>query len=215
LSQGDNWFVFHLLSESDLLHVRAANAHFSRDILSLLLNEPIPGQGVFWSSQGRAQYPLSLRVLSFGKQHPVQDSGRDRGAITTYASRLRQELAKSVAELTQQAAASTPDAPGAVGDETTDDAGPDVFELTKRRAFSRVQSDPDFMRQLEAGGIPWFVVIKKLEQALPATLHDRNGTAAGLVVEAMTTILGQQKQSWDAELRDMPSGKRTRIIFKL
>ena len=47
LSQGDNWFVFHLLSEGDLRAVRKANAHFSDDLLSSLLNEPIPGHGVF------------------------------------------------------------------------------------------------------------------------------------------------------------------------
>jgi len=50
LSQGDNWFIFHLLSASDLQNVRRANAHFSDDLLSSLLNEPIVGQGVFWSS---------------------------------------------------------------------------------------------------------------------------------------------------------------------
>ena len=49
LSQGDNWFYFHLLSSSDLANVQRANAHFSEDILSSLLNEPIPGQGIFWS----------------------------------------------------------------------------------------------------------------------------------------------------------------------
>ena len=52
LSQGDNWFVFHLLSEGDLRAVKKANAHFSDDLLSSLLNEPIPGHGVFWSSSG-------------------------------------------------------------------------------------------------------------------------------------------------------------------
>src|SRR5436853_4805144 len=29
LSQGDNWFIFHLLSGADLGSVRSANAHFS------------------------------------------------------------------------------------------------------------------------------------------------------------------------------------------
>jgi DNA helicase HerA-like ATPase len=57
LSQGDNWFLFHLLSASDLTTLRKANAHFSDDLLSALLNEPIPGQGVFWSSVGGKPYP--------------------------------------------------------------------------------------------------------------------------------------------------------------
>ena len=214
LSQGDNWFVFHLLSESDLTHVRAANAHFSRDLLSLLLNEPIPGQAVFWSALGDAQYPLSLRVLSFRKQNPVIDPNRNLGEVTTYASRLREELARSVAELTAYPPPTEPSDEG-VRDETTDDSGVDVLELSKQRACAALKADAEFWRALERGGIPWFVVIRKLEQALPDTLHNRNAIAAGIVVEAMNSILGKQKQSWDAELRDTSSGKRIRMIFKL
>jgi uncharacterized protein len=214
LSQGDNWFVFHLLSESDLNHVKAANAHFSRDLLSLLLNEPIPGQGVFWSSQGGAQYPLSLRVLSFRKQHPVLDPDRSGSAITTYAGRLRDELAKSVAELTLSAQDAAPRDEG-VSDDTTDDTGPDVLELMKQRAFATLKADADFWRQFDGDGIPWFVVIRKLEQALPATLHARNDVAASLVVEAMKSVRGNQKQSWDAEMRDTSTGRRVRMIFKV
>jgi len=67
LSQGDNWFIFHLLSAADLTTLKRANAHFSDDLLSSLLNEPIPGQGVFWSSVGGKPYPVSLRALSFEK----------------------------------------------------------------------------------------------------------------------------------------------------
>src|SRR5260370_23442833 len=63
LSQGDNWFIFHLLSAADLKNVQHANAHFSEDILSSLLNEPIPGQGVFWSGVSGMPFPISLRVL--------------------------------------------------------------------------------------------------------------------------------------------------------
>jgi hypothetical protein len=62
LSQGDNWFVFHLLSDGDLRAVRKANAHFSDDLLSSLLNEPIPGHGVFWSSAGETPYPIPIRA---------------------------------------------------------------------------------------------------------------------------------------------------------
>ena len=65
LSQGDNWFIFHLLSSGDLMSVKKVNAPFSDDILSTLLNEPIPGHGAFWSSAGGKSYPIPLRVLSF------------------------------------------------------------------------------------------------------------------------------------------------------
>src|SRR5260370_16336842 len=71
LSQGDNWFIFHMLSAADLTSLKKANAHFSDDLLSSLLNEPIPGQGVFWSSVGGKPYPVSLRVLSFDQIYPI------------------------------------------------------------------------------------------------------------------------------------------------
>ena len=91
LSQGDSWFVFHLLSQGDLRAVKAANSHFSDDLLSSLLNEPLPGNGVFWSSvsgsvdrAGNA-YPIPLRVSSFEEAVVIQDPGNTRDAVTTYA----------------------------------------------------------------------------------------------------------------------------------
>jgi uncharacterized protein len=215
LSQGDNWFVFHLLSASDLTHVKSANAHFSQDLLSLLLNEPIPGQGVFWSSLGGAPYPLSLRVLSFKNQHPVIDPDRMGSAVTTYASRLRDELEASVAELTAKHPTRDGGGDDPVTEQTTDDAGPDIFELARQQAFASLKADQDFWRQFNGDGIPWFVVIRKLEQYLPPTLHNRNEVAANLVVEAMKHVVGTQKQAWDAELRDTQGGKRIRKIFRI
>lgn len=88
LSQGDNWFIFHLLSQDDLKTLKHANAHFSDDLLSSLLNEPIPGQGVFWSSVGGKPYPVSLRVLLFEGKYSLQDPEYTRGAIDTAATHL-------------------------------------------------------------------------------------------------------------------------------
>jgi uncharacterized protein len=74
LSQGDNFFVFHLLSAGDLAALKRANAHFSDDLLATLLNEPLVGHGVFWSSapgtdRHARPYPLPVRVLSFEAEH--------------------------------------------------------------------------------------------------------------------------------------------------
>ena len=91
LSQGDNWFIFHLLSSTDLTNVRKANAHFSEDILSVLLNEPIPGQGVFWSSVGGKPYPVSIRVFSFEHMYRMIDPTFTRGAANTFANQLRSQ----------------------------------------------------------------------------------------------------------------------------
>ena len=82
LSQGDNWFVFHLLSAADLTSLKRANAHFSEDLLSSLLNEPIPGQGVFWSSVGGKPYPVSLRALSFENMFSMRDRGYDQPGLS-------------------------------------------------------------------------------------------------------------------------------------
>jgi hypothetical protein len=89
LSQGDNWFIFHLLSAADLISLKRANAHFSDDLLSSLLNEPIPGQGVFWSSVGGKPYPISLRVHSFEKMFSMRDPKYDQPAGNTYGQTLR------------------------------------------------------------------------------------------------------------------------------
>lgn len=95
LSQGDNWFVFHLLSQADLVALKRVNAHFSDDLLSSLLNEPIPGQGVFWSSVGGKPYPVSLRVLSFERKYRLQDPHNTKEAISTAATELLEYVRKA------------------------------------------------------------------------------------------------------------------------
>jgi hypothetical protein len=92
LSQGDNWFIFHLLSAADLIAVKRANAHFSDDILSTLLNEPIPGQGVFWTSVAGKSYPVPLRAMSFEHAFSARDPGYTAAAADTYAVSLRREF---------------------------------------------------------------------------------------------------------------------------
>lgn len=64
LSQGDNFFVFHLLSAQDLFTLKSANAHFSDDVLASLLNEPIAGNAYFWSAPYQP-FVLPLRVMNF------------------------------------------------------------------------------------------------------------------------------------------------------
>jgi hypothetical protein len=120
-----------------------------------------------------------------------------------------------VAELTAKHPTGDGGGDDPVTEQTTDDAGPDIFELARQQAFSSLKADQDFWRQFNGDGIPWFVVIRKLEQYLPTTLHNRNEVAANLVVEAMKHVVGTQKQAWDAELRDTQGGKRIRKILKI
>jgi len=71
LSQGDNWFVFHLIAGGDLSVLKNANGHFSNDILQSLLNEPIKGQGYFWSSESERSYPIPIRILPFEDKYKL------------------------------------------------------------------------------------------------------------------------------------------------
>jgi len=64
LSQGDNFFVMHLVSSVDLQCLQRSNAHFSDDILSFILNEPIEGNVYFWSAPSQP-YVISARLFSF------------------------------------------------------------------------------------------------------------------------------------------------------
>jgi len=88
LSQGDSWFLFHLLAESDLRAAGASNAHFSSDILNSLLHEPIPGQGVYWSSVSGLAYPLPVRIMSFETCYQQADPKYNRGAIETAVNQI-------------------------------------------------------------------------------------------------------------------------------
>lgn len=64
LSQGDNFFAFHLLSANDLRTLQQHNAHFSDDILASILNEPIKGNCFFWSAPDQP-FVLPARILNF------------------------------------------------------------------------------------------------------------------------------------------------------
>src|SRR6185437_12287323 len=89
LSQSENWFVLHLLSATDLRMLQRANSHYSQDLLSLLLNEFIPGHAVFWSSVSNRSYPISLRVLSFEHKYAPLDTTYEKGAVATFAQTVQ------------------------------------------------------------------------------------------------------------------------------
>jgi DNA helicase HerA-like ATPase len=64
LSQADNWFCFHLLSEGDAGTLGKYNSHFSDDILAHLIAEPIAGNCYMWSAPHQP-FVLPVRVRSF------------------------------------------------------------------------------------------------------------------------------------------------------
>lgn len=66
LSQADNWFCFHLLSEGDAGVLGKYNSHYSSDILAHLIAEPIPGNCYMWSSPHQP-FVLPVRLRDFGE----------------------------------------------------------------------------------------------------------------------------------------------------
>ena len=200
LSQGDNWFIFHLLSAADLTSLKRANAHFSDDLLSSLLNEPIPGQGVFWSSVGGKPYPISLRALSFEKMFAMRDSDYSRSAGKTFAQSLRKTFSAATAHSTA-ARNAEPGGAGPLFRDAVDGDEPeavDVMANIEERAIAALKEARDLRQKLEsANGTPWFGVQKFLIDNLPEHLEDRNQFAYNLVPKAMNSVFGQQPACWE------------------
>lgn len=65
LSQADNWFCFHLLSEGDAGVLGKYNSHYSSDVLAHLIAEPIPGNCYMWSAPCQP-FVLPVRIADFG-----------------------------------------------------------------------------------------------------------------------------------------------------
>jgi len=199
LSQGDNWFIFHLLSATDLTSLKRANAHFSDDLLSSLLNEPIPGQGVFWSSVGGKPYPVSVRALSFEKMFSMLDHEYNRPAGQTYAQTLRNTFVgtRSAAPIGY-----LPNANG-MSDSVSPDEGEnepaDVMADIEQRAIDALRANPETLSKLKSkDGFPWRGVQEVLKNALPEQLDDRNQFAYNLVPKALDKIFGPQGQGWES-----------------
>ncbi|MCX8019348.1 MAG: DUF87 domain-containing protein [Chitinophagaceae bacterium] len=64
LSQADNWFCFHLLSEGDAGTLGKYNSHYSHDILAHLIGEPIQGNCYMWSAP-KQPFVLPVRIRDF------------------------------------------------------------------------------------------------------------------------------------------------------
>lgn len=211
LSQGDNWFIFHLLSAADLRCVKGANAHYSDDLLSSLLNEPIPGHGVFWSSVSGRPFPISFRAMLFEKLYATADATYSGSAVETYARKLRERLEGDL----QQAIAASPvtptvaDSPDAPDD--TSSRPTDFRKLTRLKAIETLRGDDDFWRSFNGDGITWGVVKYKLKESLPDSIEDRDDLAYQMVVEALDEIVGPQDQAWHTEKKIVKSSGKEKV----
>jgi len=101
LSQADNWFCFHLLSEGDAGTLGKYNSHYSDDILAHLIGEPIPGNCFMWSAPHQP-FVLPVRVRDFGELYQGNVS-KDPAAPAqkTRAEKIVRDLAGSLNELSK------------------------------------------------------------------------------------------------------------------
>lgn len=100
LSQADNWFCFHLLSEGDAGTLGKYNAHFSDDVLAHLIAEPIPGNCFMWSAPHQP-FVLPVRVRNFEALYrkEVKGDAQEGRLGSLRAQRLSQDLAGALDRL--------------------------------------------------------------------------------------------------------------------
>jgi DNA helicase HerA-like ATPase len=101
ISQGDNFFVLHLLNENDLQTLKRHNAYFSDEILGFIRGEPIPGNCYFWSAPSQP-FVLPVRVCNF--ENLCQQPAKPAKPVATAASNqkvVRNRIAEAVKEAIQ------------------------------------------------------------------------------------------------------------------
>jgi len=220
LSQGDNWFSFHLLSAGDLYAIKKANAHFSDDILSSLLNEPIVGQGVFWSSAGGTPYPIPLRVLSFEKMFETRDSHYSASAAETFATQMRAEFSDAlrgdgivtispVLDVVEEQPVPYGHDEEAVGDGGPEAPPVDVRETQVRRAIESLAADEGLCARIRSGnGAKWWDVQRRLANALPEVMpwDERRQLAFEITPRALDEVIGTG--AWETYHPTLPDGTR-------
>ena len=213
LSQGDNWFVFHLLSSGDLMQLKKANSHFSDDLLSSLLNEPIVGHGVYWSSAAGKPYPLSIRTMSFEHLNAVLDPKYDRLSTETYAKRLREKFATAAGDIRiepspEQKIESNPQA-------EEKSTGIDMLQAVTQVAIQAVKNDAEFFQRLSTEGMHWRGVVQKIEEALPDVLdqQEKNRLAYSLVPTVLNNLLGEQNVGWKNESRPSRGSEKKPVTW--
>ncbi|NJD04089.1 MAG: DUF87 domain-containing protein [Ruminiclostridium sp.] len=222
LSQGDNWFVFHLLSSGDLQALKKANAHFSDDILSTLLNEPLVGHGIFWSSAGGKSYPVPVRILSFEALYSARDPQYNLPAAKTFAHELRtifKAAAKASCSIklpdqSKKEVSSTKELEPLSSEKVEEPQ--DVFETYIVSAIETFMNDITRMERVRQNGLPWMDILKVIENALPDVIdqQERNRVAYGIVPRALNEVFGEG--NWDTDKRPKRdgSGMTTWVVIK-
>src|SRR3972149_6157036 len=103
LSQADNWFCFHLLSEGDAGTLGKYNSHFSDDVLAHLIAEPIPGNCFMWSAPHQP-FVLPVRVRNFETLYKkgVKADPRESRLDGLQAQRIGKDVRRALERLAEQ-----------------------------------------------------------------------------------------------------------------
>jgi hypothetical protein len=201
LSQGDNWFVFHLLSAADLGSLKKANAHFSDDLLSSILNEPIPGQGIFWSSVGGKPYPVSLRVSSFEKMYSMEDPQYNKCSANSFAKTLQATFAPPEQVTPPKEKKDITQATVQFPEESANNTAIDVKAGIEARAIEALRNDARLMDKIRSQeGVAWGSIKAFFLCQLPEHLDDRETLAYNLVKKALDDIYGYN--GWESYRHD-------------
>jgi hypothetical protein len=193
LSQGDNWFIFHLISSGDLQAVKKANAHFSNDLLSSILNEPIPGNGIFWSSSGGKTYPISVRVLSFENLYKMRDPDYNLPAVDTFGAGLKAKFEEELLKVKQDAGITESDIEDSENADTDAAVTDDLIELWVNAAFKKVKENTVLMEKLRQSNLHWVGLRVAIMNELPNTIEEKEQFAQDQVVRFMNNEFGQGK----------------------
>lgn len=213
LSQGDNWFVFHLLSAADLMVLHKANAHYSEDLLGALLNEPIIGHCVYWSSASGKAYPLSTRILSFEQKYETRDPHYEMPAAPTFAAHLAEsgvvaEPAENVGE---------PEGEGALGSEEDGSIShpeeEDQLAILGEQIATHIRANQRIFQGLQSPeGIAWGTLKAEIIKKLPRDTHNIDDRAYKMVPSIVDMLLGKQGEKWKTMKRNNSQGKPTTYI---
>lgn len=115
MSQSDNWFSFHLLSEGDASTLGRYNSHFSHDVLAHIIGEPIPGNCYMWSAP-KQPFVLPVRIRNFedkyGKNVNINTEPFESSAATEIKKKSEErdgELAQALLQMMKSQALGTYD----------------------------------------------------------------------------------------------------------
>ena len=209
LSQGDNWFVFHVLSAEDLRAVGRANAHFSADLLASLLNEPIPGHCVFWSGVSGRPYPIPVRVVSFERMYRPEGK---REAVETCVPALREAVG---ALREEEEAVEAEETPEMVGVEEAIPEDGDYLNRLIREAQEAVRRDPRLRRAVEGGQFTWGQLVGWIKDAVRNTGVVRDEEEIKKIAYDMSRkilkeFFGKEGEGWHTETTG--DGKRLVVL---